>query len=155
MRFTIFLISIAAFLFTACSRPSSETNASGNTVPLHFYIVQEQKFEGGEFIDTADFPKLGYVASTPDLVITQLQSVVQSRQHTRPALEIRMFPNDAKSFSKVTERAVGKHLLITLGGKPLTAPVIWAPISTPNHLLMAAENEDNKETEHELKKLVR
>jgi hypothetical protein len=50
---------------------SEKTNA-----PLAFYIVSEQRIEGGRFIDTTNFPKLGYIAAKPDLMVTNLAAVL-------------------------------------------------------------------------------
>jgi hypothetical protein len=151
-------------------RPTSPTAASA---PLSFYIVSGEKFEGGRFIDSPDFPKLGFVAAAPDLAITQLEAVVpdvsrhqdvmvdkEGRQTVMPvqakaALAIRMRADDAKKFTTLTERAMGKQILIVIGETPLMAPMIVSPISTQSLTLTFGEKSDQKKIEDELKKLVR
>jgi preprotein translocase subunit SecD len=173
MRALVFLLSTAVILLSGCGRPSSDAATSGSTVPLSFYVVSEDKVEGGQFIDTPDFPTLGYVANAPDLVVTRLEAVVPdvSRRQdimmdkagkeiampmqTRPALTIRMHAEDAKKFSTLTEQAVGKRVLLMLGDTPLIAPMVQAPISTPSLILTLGEKTDTKKVEDELKKLVR
>jgi hypothetical protein len=94
-----------------------------------------------------DFPKLGYIAAKPDLTITNLETVHpdvtprrdvfvdQNGKETpvpvseRASLIIRMYPDDARQFTLLTEKAVGKKLLIMFGDTPLTAPIIPRPIS--------------------------
>ncbi len=173
MRALVFLLSTAAILLSGCSRPSSDAETSGSTVPLSFYVVSEDKIEGGQFVDTPDFPKLGYIANAADLVVTRLEAVVPdvSRQQdimvdktgketvmpmqTRPALTIRMRAEDAKKFSMLTEQALGKRVLLMLGDTPLIAPTVQVPISTPSLILTLGEKTDKRKVEDELKKLVR
>ncbi len=173
MRVLPFVLSIAAMFLSGCDRPSSDAGTSGDSVPLSFYVVSDEKIEGGQFIDTPDFPKLGYIAGAADLVITRLEAVVPdvSRQQdvmvdkdgkqtvmplrTRPALTIRMRSEDAKKFSALTEQAIGKRVLLMLGATPLIAPRIQVPISTPSLILTLGDKTDNKKVEDELKKLVK
>jgi len=49
-------------------------------VPLSFYIVSEEKIEGGRYVDTPDFPKVGYIAAKADLIIVRLAAVTQDVQ---------------------------------------------------------------------------
>jgi hypothetical protein len=167
------LLSFIVILISGCGRPSSDADTSGSSVPLQFYIVRDDKVEGGQFIDTPDFPKLGHIASAPDLQIIRLDAVVPdvSRQQdvmvdgsgketvmplqARPALTIRMRPEDAKKFSVLTEQAVGKRVVLMLGDTPLIAPMIQAPISTPSLILTLGDKTDQQKVEDELKRLVR
>ena len=85
------------------------------STPLSFYTVSEEKIDGGRFIDTADFPKLGYISAAPDLVITRLAEVLAETGTTGPELDITMRPEDAKKFEALTERIVMKKVLLMLG----------------------------------------
>lgn len=134
--------------------------------------MSEEKVEGGRFIDTPNFPKLGYIGATPDLVVARLGAVVSdvSRQkdvmvdkngkqtglplRTHPALTIRMRADDAKKFTALTKKAVGKRVLMMQGETPLIAPRVESPIATQSLILTLGDKTDNKKIEDELKKLV-
>ena len=169
MRAFGFLLSLSAFLFSSTWSNGAEIT----NVPLSFYVVSEKKIEGGRFIDTASFPKLGYIGATPDLIITKLEDVATNSMkeraimvdkngreipepfRVRPALHITMKADDAKKFEKLTERAVGKQLLMMHGDKPLTAPLVRGPIPTSSFLLELTDKPDQKNVEEGLRKLVR
>ena len=173
MRTLVSLLATAVILLSGCGRPLSEADTNDTTVPLFFHVVSEDEIDGGQFIDTPDFPQLGYIANAPDLVVTRLEAVVPdvSRQQdimvdkagketvmpmqTRPAITIRMRAEDAKKFSTLTEQAIGKRVLLMLGDTPLIAPMVQGPISTPSLILTLGEETDKKKVEDELKKLVR
>jgi bifunctional N-acetylglucosamine-1-phosphate-uridyltransferase/glucosamine-1-phosphate-acetyltransferase GlmU-like protein len=134
--------------------------------------VSEEKIEGGRFIDTPDFPKLGYIAAVPELEITTLGAVIPdvSRQQAvvvdkdgkekvepmkkRAALTIRLHSADAKKLAALTGHAVGKQVLFMLGDTPLIAPRVMAPISTHTLPLTFSEKADAKKIEDGLKKLI-
>jgi hypothetical protein len=158
MRILFNIFSIATFfLLAGCQQKA--------VVPLSFYIVSEEKIDGGQFIDTPDFPKLGYIGVEPDLIITKLESVVTStnqvmingKSNVEPSISILMQTDDAKKFSTLTEKAVGKQVLLKLGDVPLIAPRINMPIETPSLQIslgtQANQNDQNK-IEDELQQLV-
>jgi hypothetical protein len=166
-------LSITAILATGCGRPASAGDTSASTAPLSIYVMSDVRIEGGRFIDTPDFPKLGYIGAAAALVITRLEAVapVLSREQDAmvdkdgkrtvfpvkqlPALSITMRAEDAKKFATITQEAVGKRLLLMLGDTPLIAPTVRAPISTPSLTLTLGEKTDDKRVENDLKKLVR
>ena len=129
--------------------------------------------EGGRFIDTPDLPKVGYISAKPDLAVTNLEDVYPQKfednatiadkdgnytvvpSHSLPALAVKLRAEDAKQFMALTERSIGKRLLIVLGDKPLTAPKIMMPIESDSFLIGFRNEEDLKRTEADLKKLVR
>ena len=154
MRALICVLSVAVVLFSGCRHDSS----NGTSVPLSFYVVSDQKIEGGRFIDTPDFPKLGYIAATPDLVVKRLESVTLDASppfsETRPAVSIAMCPEDAPSFTALTERAIEKKLLLMQGGTPLIAPRVKARIATARLMLTFGNGTDPKKAADDLKKLV-
>ena len=154
MRVLICIISATVVLLSGCRRDSSNRNP----VPLSFYIVSDHKIEGGRFIDTPDFPKLGYIAGTPDLVVKRLESVALDVtppfSETRPAVSIAMCPADAPSFAALTERAIDKKLLLMQGDTPLMAPRVKARIPTASLMLTFGQGTDPKKAADDLKKLV-
>jgi hypothetical protein len=176
MRAFISILSVATVLLSGCGDGVRDTTSTDSASgPLSFYVVSEEKLEGGRFIDMADFPKLGYIAAKPDLVVMNLEAVhpdVTPRRdvfvdengkktpvpvNERASLIIRMLPDDAKQFTMLTEKAVGKKVLIMLGDTPLTAPMIPRPISNQNIGLNMGfgKKKEMKEIETRLKKLVR
>lgn len=170
MRILLFYILSSVVIINTCiSRAASDTT----NISLSFYIVSEKAIDGGRLVDTTDFPKLGYIAAKPDLVITQLEAVnsdVEKRQDTmidkdgmrtvlpmeeHPVLLILMRPEDAKKLGVLTGQAVGKQVLLMLGDIPLTAPYINMPITTQSFRLTCGKHSDQKKIEDGLKKLVR
>ena len=161
MRTLFNIISLATlFLLVGCQQNS----AAGPT--LQFYIVSEEKIDGGQFVDTTNFPKLGYIHATPDLVVTQLQSVAISTNNAtmidekgkfgkwnpEPSVLILMQTKDAKKFSSLTKKAIGKQLLMELDNTPLIAPTVNMPIETGS--IAITSHHDQKKIENELKQLV-
>lgn len=162
------LLLLATISIIGCQRNSPTMTRT----PLSFYVVSEQKVQGGRFIDAPDFPKLGYIATTPDLVISRLEQVMPdvSREQgtmvdkdgketvlplrSRPAVIIRMSPEDAKKFTALTEKAIGKQVLMMLGETPLIAARVHSPIPTQSLIITLDEKGENKRIENELKKLV-
>jgi preprotein translocase subunit SecD len=158
MRTLFNIISLATlFLLTGCQQKSA-ADAS-----LNFYIVSEEKIDGGQFVDTTNFPKLGYINPTPDLTITKLQSVAISTNNATstdekgrttiiPSILISMQPDDAKKFSSLTKKAIGKQLLLELNDTPLIAPKVVMSIDDGN-IQISGISQENK-IENELKQLV-
>jgi hypothetical protein len=156
MRTFIYLLSLTGFCLFGCRRESPVFTG----VPLSIYIVSEEKIDGGRFIDTEEFPKIGYIAATPDLAITRLDMVSTNGQKTsapvkqRVELIITMRPEDAKKFTAITDKATGKRLLLMLGDTPLIAPMVRGPIPTQSIVLTLGDKVDQKKIEDGLKKLV-
>ena len=102
-------------------------------------------------MDTPDYPKLGYIAAKPDLIITQLVAVTTAAKSS--ALEVTILPEDAQKLTALTEHNIGKKVLLMLGDMPLMAPNINSPISSPFDLTIKDDTE-RKKIEDGLKKLV-
>ena len=169
MRAFICILSATALCLFGCRRDPRDVSS----IPLSFYVVSEEKIDAGRFIDTADFPKLGYIAASPDLSITRLEAVMpdMSRRQdvmvdtngkasamplqVRPALNIRMRADDARKLTAITKKAVGRQVLLMLGDTPLIAPKVVDPISPQSLILTLSDETDKKKIEDELKKLVR
>jgi|ERR1035437_1657946 hypothetical protein len=172
MRTFLYMIAIVAPLLTACRVAGAETT----NMAVAFYLVSEEKVAGGRFIDTAAIPRAGYIAPVAEMVITNLLDVYPQQSApfsimtdtngnrtfvtnaARPALTIVLPPEEAKRFAVLTERAVGKRLLVMLGAKPLTAPRIMTPIETGSVMIefgreFGGQAEADK-VERDLKKLI-
>ena len=168
MRTQIAFLFIVSLFLVGCSHIPTQ----GTIIPLSFYIVSEEKMDGGRFIDTPDFPKLGYIDAEPDLVVTTLSAVkatvlreqvsssskgdqTSGEIRESPALDIVLQPDDAKKFQELTGRAVGKRVLLMLDERPLLAPRVRDPILTSTLELTFHEQGDHVKIEEGLKKLVR
>src|SRR6266404_3373604 len=106
------VLMIAGFA-TVCLNAQSQTSNTSLTI----YIVHEEKIEDGRYIDTPDLPKTGYIASKPDLDVTNLLDIYPQKpadeaimvdtngkptvvpSHGLPALAVVLPPDDAKRFA--------------------------------------------------------
>jgi len=126
MRVFLCGLIILGAVFAGC-RPNTPAT------PLSIYIVSQEKIENGQFIDTPDFPKLGYIGPKPDLTITRLADanfpVITESGRSLPGVIITLRTEDAEKFAALTERAVGKKTLLMLGGMPLVAPMLTYPMN--------------------------
>lgn len=165
-----FFYILLAMIVLHASRGYSATDAK-NAI-LAFYIVSDEKLDGGQFIDTLDFPKLGYIAAKPNFIITQLVAVSEVVTHSSMskigkdgkitagpltddfALKVQILPADAQKFEVLTENSIGKRLLMMLGDKPLSAPRVLTPISTQSFQLTTIDRGKQKVIEDGLNKLV-
>jgi hypothetical protein len=156
MRILVPLLWVATILLFGCrDSPPPSTN-----VPLSFYIVSAENIAGGRFIDTPDFPKLGYIPAVPELVLTKLEAVIVDRNGKETVepmknLHIRMLADDATKFTALTEQAVGKHMLLMLGDTPLIAARIMTPIATQSLQLTFREKSDMKKIVDALRRLTK
>jgi hypothetical protein len=164
----LFFILLAAVALLA-NRGYSANGTKSAT--LAFYVVSENKIDGGRFIDTLDFPKLGYIAAKPDLVIAQLVAVSETEAYSninigkdgklevpplrdQPALDVQILPADAHKFESLTEQSIGKRVLLMLGDTPLIAPRMQCPIATQSFEITFGKHGNQKAIEDALKKLV-
>ena len=117
----------------------AETNA------LAFFVVSDTAIPGGRYIDTPEFPKLGYISNAPSYVLTKLRevstndmtsvSIVDKKlvsTNTSPSVSITMFVADRESFAEFTRQNIDRKILLMLRDKPLIAPMVRAPIETGN-----------------------
>jgi hypothetical protein len=155
------LLLLAIFSLGCISAGCETTNA------LKFFIVSDQKNEGGKFIDTPTLPNVGYISATADLIVTNLRDVYREKRATSAIIDGKVVPSqpplglavalrpaDAMRFTALTEKAVGKRLLVTLGDKPLTAPRVVAPIETDRFSIDFTTESELTKTQDELKKLI-
>lgn len=125
--------------------------------PLSFYTLSTTKLEGGQFIDTERYPKLGYIAATPELILSHLESVTPE---TTPAegskaavLKVRLTPKDAKKLTDFTQRALHKIIVIKLGETILMAPRVNDAITGPDFGIVLREGPNTQTLEAGIKKL--
>ena len=129
----ILLTVFVARAVTFCA----ETNTLG------FFVVSETPIAHGTYIDTPEFPKLGYVSNAPSFFLTRLQEVstndvtvvsIMDRKvvstNTSPAVVIRMFQTDGERFAEFTRQNIDRKVLLMSRDRPLLAPMVRAPIET-------------------------
>lgn len=166
-KFLLIFLALASVL-SGCDSRSAHTK-----VPLTFHVVSAQKIDGGQFIDTVDFPKLGYIAAVPALELRQLEEVIPETkqagligsnpvgtelpQITRRSFSfhVRMKPDDARRFAALTEEAVGKQMLLMLGNEPLIAVRVRTPIKGTYLQLQLDKEHDSARIGNALKELTK
>jgi hypothetical protein len=159
---------ISTFIIGRAMGQSEPTDA-----PLNFYIVSEQKVDAGRFIDTTNFPKLGFITAEPDLIITNLADVYPTKEadfrvdvdekgkqtivptHPAPSVSVQLRAKDVEKLKALTEKAVNKKLLVMLGDKPLIAPKILYRIEGGCFSVTCRNASEEEKLENEFKKLVR
>jgi preprotein translocase subunit SecD len=135
------------------------------TNSLNFFAVSEGPLKGGRYLNTPEFPKLGYISNSPSLVVTRLKSVAtnshtfisryqgKTTESVEKVVEVTLLPSDAKKFTKLTEDSFGRQVLIMLGDRPLLAPRIMQPIETPTIAIRVGTQNDFHAVERELRRL--
>ncbi len=125
--------------------------------PLSFYTLSATKLEAGEFLDTATYPKLGYIAATPELVLTHLESVAPEPTPAEGSravvLKVRLTPEDTKKLTDFTQRALHKTIVIRLGETILMAPKVNEAITGPDLGISLRESPNAKSIEAGIRKL--
>lgn len=111
---------------------------------LAHYVVYSQPQQGMIQYSTFQFPELGYVRTEPDLLVTNFADVTlnktrivtkdQPRQpmqaKVQNAISIQLTEEDAAKLQALTKETTGQRVLIVIDGRPVTAPVIMAPIES-------------------------
>ena len=122
---------------------------------LAFYVVSPEKIEGGRFIDTKAFPKLGHIAAKPGLVIAHLKEARLIKQPgDRPHILITLQDNQIDQLADFTGKNVGKTILLMLGNEPLIIPRVMEQIRTPALQIRLSEEKKRTRILKALKRLV-
>ena len=128
--------------------PLGQANEVGGQRPaLKMFVVSDQPIADGRQIDTAQFPKLGFISATPDLAIKKLKGLefeeivaqVDNKTSTNWQFVIRLSTDDAAGLASLTTSNVDKTVLITVGDVPVSAPVIREPVETGSFILNCDE----------------
>ena len=121
---------------------------------LAFYAVSPQEIEGGRFIDTKEFPKLGYIAANPGLVIVQLKEArLITQPGDRPNILITLKDKQVDQLEDFTGKNVGKKILLLLTKEPLIAPRVVEKIRTTALQISLPEEKKRTRILKALKKL--
>jgi hypothetical protein len=112
-------------------------NASGsNACVLGFYRVHSEPIEGGRHFDTDQFPKLGYVRQTPDLIIEKvsevtLEEILLSDENIRNwTFAVRLADDERRKLETFTRAHLDQTVLLMINGKPAMSTTILMPISS-------------------------
>jgi hypothetical protein len=115
---------------------------------LNLFVVSSDPIDGGRFIDTQLFPKLGYISPTPDLSISELREVTFEQRiasgpgnqgGTNWAFGIFLTRKDAAQLESLTARNVSRKLLIMAGDEAVSAPKILEPLGTGSLVIECSE----------------
>jgi len=110
-----------------------------NAPVLKLFVVSLEPIAKGGFVDTARFPKLGYISATPAMTIDKLKAVtVDARPHTEAAgnsftnweFSIYLMPEDSKRFKSLTTENLSKTLLTIINDESISASKIMEPIAS-------------------------
>ena len=145
----------ACLLIFSVLSPACYVWAADENPALAFFTVSPEKIEGGRFIDTKAFPKLGHIAAKPGLVITPLKEArLIRRPGDRPNILITLQDNQVEQLADFTSKNVGKKILLMLGNEPLIAPRVLEKIRTPALLISLSEEQKRTRILKALKRLV-
>lgn len=111
---------------------------SSNLLSLNFYIVHDSPVEAGRFVDTPQFPKLGFISAQPDFALARLAEVrLKEREVSQGGtnqniwgLSFDLDRQDVERFGSFTMENRGKKVAIMVGAEMVTAPLIRYPILT-------------------------
>jgi hypothetical protein len=148
--------SLHVLLVILCCRVTGGL-ASEQAPQLDIFLLSEQPLQDYRLIDTPAYPKLGYVAPRPDLVIRQLSAVstgVAADGDSTAALELRLTNSDAEALEKFSATHIGKRIVFMLGARPLFAPLLRTPLSTQTVQIKPPAGADVQELKRELEALV-
>jgi hypothetical protein len=113
-----------------------ETN-DNHALTLKFFTVYDNPVEQGRFVDTKEFPKLGYIGKLPALTIDKLgELTVEQQRSDAPDMQnqsvwVLNFSLDEQFISPLrdlTETNLGNKLLIMVGDEPIATPTIVTPV---------------------------
>jgi preprotein translocase subunit SecD len=136
-----------------------------------FFFLADTSQQDYRFIDASAYPKLGYVAPRPDLVIShlrdvsigvvpdsitgvQLQGMAGQSRASKSSLEIRLAAADAEALETFSAAHVGKRIVFMLGDKPLFAPLLRTPLSSQVIQINPPAEADVQELKRELEALI-
>jgi preprotein translocase subunit SecD len=140
------VVAVGAILLVGCGARSSDTPHE----ELSFYIVRPEQIEDGRFIDTPNFPHLGFISASPGLVVTSLASLDKDQY----GYHIEMHAADGEKFATFTAAATGKQILVMLGDTPLVAARVLSAMPTGQFQLTLDTDVDTQQVQHGLRNLV-
>lgn len=139
---------------------------------LAFYTVSAEPVAGGRFVDTPSLPKVGHVASAPDMVVTSLEAVIpaaippsppgfdkngdiHASSMTTPALLLKLHAPDLKKLANLVKDLKKQRVLVTLDGEPLMAPTADSLFRGSGVMYPVGESGDRMRVQDELEKMAK
>jgi hypothetical protein len=128
----------------------SSGNNKSPTV-LKFFVISDGAISGGRFIDTEQFPKLGFIPPVPNLTISDLKEVsLEERIFSGPdgnattnwTFKVSTGTDGSSQLKSMTTTNISKRILVTIGDEPLLAPVINEPLETGSLGLTSKNREE-------------
>ena len=139
----------------------SATGFTSTTNEIELYIVRNI-WPNGVYIDTPDFPRLGYIRKNADAVFTNLKSAElrvedasSSGGGNRYDIEISLREEDAKGLETVTSQNMRKQILVMINHTPIAAPIVTQPLNGGKMLITLRDKKKAEEAMSILKKLVK
>lgn len=120
-------------------RTSARSRTTDKIQPISVFALSDKAFQGGVYIDTPRFPKLGYINSgTPEMTITRIASleeqdgsqVKDGTQVVVKYLNIVLTEKDAEALRSLTANHQGRRILVQIGNVPVSAPRVAGPLDT-------------------------
>ncbi len=106
---------------------------------VKLFIVSSDPLPGGRFIDTERFPKLGFIAPTPNLTIGKVKEVAlkelmapgpgnENRRYW--SFELFLTRDDGERLTSLTASNISKQVLVTIGDELVVAPRIRSQVDS-------------------------
>ena len=154
----------------AASEPAIVAAPPG--VAIDFYQVSATRTKGAKFINTKSLPKVGYVAGAPALQVERLRSVkkiqttvtkkiesadgkVRKISNTVPAIEMTLSNTDARAFTGLMKKSIGRRILIEAEGTPIYAPLVRDATSATTISFSLADDAQLEEVYRKLARFVK
>lgn len=105
---------------------------------IELYVVETNSIPGGRFVNTTRLPGLGYISSTPIMVITKLKSLNLEKtivasggtNETVWMFATYLLSEDAEKLKFATANNIGRRLLVVVNNEPIVAPKVVSPLET-------------------------
>lgn len=101
------------------------------------WVLADDPADGWRYIDTAEFPKLGYISSRANLEFKQIKSLEEvtfrnPEKGNVPGYEllVGLTDEDAIKLKEFTAANPRRRILVMVGDRPIFAPYIVAPVTT-------------------------
>jgi hypothetical protein len=106
---------------------------------LNFYVLENSQIPDGRYIDTKEFPKLGYISQKPQLLLKKIKKASLNNPNARllnengtsgdrwpSSIEVVLFTEDVNNFKTFisTAAATSQPFLVSIGNKLLALQVI-------------------------------
>jgi hypothetical protein len=97
---------------------------------LSFHLVSPEQRSGTTFVDSHKFPSLGYMSTSPDVVIRSGYYTVHTsaNEPNKCEVEFLLSDEDSQKLGVLTGGNVGKRVAMLVGSNIVAAPYVASPI---------------------------